>query len=320
MLRKLLAFTVISAAGSLAANAQDAPAAPKNENEKTVRSFSFQMPFGGSYLGVQTVEISKDNYAKFGLAQARGVGIETVAENSPAARAGLQKGDVIVRFEGEEVKSSSKLTRLINEVAPDQTAKVTVLRGGSEREFGVTIGKRELSQIQSGGALGQLYGLPGIPEFRDAPSAKMLPLPPSGDRDVFVWTGAAGRQIGVGVTALTKQLGDFFGVSEGAGLLINNVRENSPAASAGLRAGDIIVEVEGKPVKGQIDLIRAVNEKKEGAVSLIVVRERQRQTVRVTPEQSKDGAFRFEGLENLIEAEPGQMNFRMLTPAAPRIN
>ena len=61
----------------------------------------------------------------------RCVGIEKVAENSPASNAGLQNGDVIVRFEGEEVKSILKLTRLISEVAPEQTAKVTVLRGGS---------------------------------------------------------------------------------------------------------------------------------------------------------------------------------------------
>lgn len=319
MLRKLLALAAISAAGSVTLNAQDAP---KNDGDKRIQSFVFAAPFERSYLGVQTVEISKDNFGKFGLAQPRGVGIEKVLEDSPAANAGLQSGDVIVRFEGEEVKSTSKLTRLIGEVAPDQTAKVTILRGGGEREFNVTLGKREASPAAFGNFdfenLPPLPALPRTPQTLQTPRAQAIPLPPRGaDGDVFIRRGGANWQIGVGVTALTKQLGDYFGVSEGRGLLINSVRENSPAAKAGLKAGDIIVEVEGKEVKGQTDLMRAVNEKKDGDISLTILRDRNRQTVRVAPEMSKDGATSFDGFENLFETNPGQMNFRMLSPNAP---
>ncbi len=315
MLRKLLAFTVISVVGSAAINAQDAPSAPKDNVTKRVQSILLDAPFERSYLGIQTVEISKENYAKFGLAQVRGVGVEKVVENSPAANAGLQTGDVIVRFEGEEVKSFLKLTRLIGEVAPEQTAKITILRGGSEREFNVTLGRRELPQLPTGNF--RFENLPTLPALPRTPQAQTVPFPPLEQRDggdVFVWRGAAGnRQIGVGVTALTKQLSDYFGVPEGKGLLINNVRENSPAANAGLKAGDIIVEIEGKEVKGQTDLIHALGEKKESAVSLTIVRDRNRQIVRVTPEVSKDGAMRFEEFENLFEANPGQMNLRFQT-------
>ena len=314
MLRKLLALTVISVVGSAAVvNAQDAPAAPKDKVVKRVQSTLLDAPFERSYLGVQTVEITKENYAKFGLAQVRGVGVEKVVENSPAANAGLQNGDVIVRFEGEEIKSVLKLTRLIGEVAPEQTAKITVLRGGSEREFSVTLGRRELPPLGNF----RFENTPALPALPRTPQAPAVPLPYLGSgagNDVFIWRGAASRQIGVGVTALTKQLSDYFGVTEGRGLLINNVRENSPADKAGLKAGDIIVEVEGVEIKGQADLIRALGEKKEGDVSLTIVRDRNRQTVRVTPEVSKDGAMRFEEFENFFKAEPGQMNFRYQTP------
>jgi S1-C subfamily serine protease len=319
MLRKLLAITAISVVGSAAAvSAQDAPTAPKDKAEKRVQRVLLGAPFERSYLGIQTVEISKENYAKFGLAQVRGVGIEKVVENSPAANAGLQNGDVIVRFEGEEIKSVLKLTRLISEVAPEQTAKITVLRGGSEREFSVTLGKREFPSLPMGNF--RFENTPALPALPRTPQVQTVPLPSFGSGDgnnAFIWRGAASRQIGVGVTALTKQLGDYFGVPEGRGLLINNVRENSPAANAGLKAGDIIVEAEGKVVKGQTDLIRALSEKKEGDVSLTIVRDRNRQTVRVTPEAAKDGAMRFEEFENLFEAEPGQMNFRYQTPQPP---
>lgn len=316
MLGKLLAFTVISVVGSAAVSAQETIIAPKDKVEKKAQSFVLTAPFERSYLGIQTVEITKENYAKFGLAQVRGVGVEKVVENSPAANAGLQNGDVIVRFEGEEIKSVLKLTRLIGEVAPEQIAKVTVLRGGSEREFNVTLGKREFPQLPTGNF--RFENMPALPALPRTPQAQTVPLPSFGSGDgnnVFIWRGAAGyRQIGVGTIALTKQLGDYFGVPEGRGLLINNVRENSPAANAGLKAGDIIVEVEGKEVKGQTDLIRALGEKKEGDVSLTIVRDRNRQTVRVTPEVSKDGAMRFEEFENLFEANPSQMNFRFQTP------
>ena len=316
MLRKLLAFTAFSIVGSVATvNAQETPTVPRDKVEKKVQSIIVDAPFERSYLGVQTVEISKENYAKFGLLQVRGVGIEKVVENSPAANAGLQTGDVIVRFEGEEIKSVMKLTRLIAEVAPEQTAKVTVLRGGSEREFNVTLGRRELPQLPMGNF--RFENLPSLPVLPITPQVQTVPFPPlqrEGDRDVFIWRGAANRQIGVGVTALTKQLSDYFGVAEGRGLLVNNVRENSPADKAGLKAGDIIVEVEGKEVKGQMDLIRTVNEKKEGDISLTIIRDRNRQTVRVTPEVSKEGSMNFGEFDNLFEANPSQMNFRMLTP------
>lgn len=314
MLRKLLAFTVFSVVGCAAAYAQDAPT-PKDKVEKKVQGFVFTEPFERSYLGVQTVEISKENMSKFGLSAIRGVGIEKVVENSPAAQAGLQNGDVIVRFEGEEVKSVLKLTRLLAEVAPEQTAKIIILRGGSEREFNVAVGKREMPQMPMGNF--RFENMPSLPTLpQTSQMLQTVPLPPSGEgnQNLFLWRGGANRQIGVGVSPLTKQLADYFGIAEGKGLLINNVRENSPAAKAGIKAGDIIVEAEGKEVKGMGDLIRAVNEKKEGDISLTIVRDRNRQIIRVTPEISKDGSMRFEEFNNLFEPGQNQMKFQMQTP------
>lgn len=308
MLRKLSAFIMLSAASCVVVSAQQTTAPV----EKNVQRMVFTAPFESSYLGVQTQEITRENFSKFGLSSVQGVGIEKVVENSPAASAGLQNGDVIVRFEGEEITSIRKLNRLISEVAPDHQAKVTILRGGSEREINVTLGKREFPQFQPGSfRMGDLQSLPTLPTMPAIPrTMQTVPLPPmrEGDRDVFVWRGDANRQIGVGVLPLNKQLGDYFGVVEGKGLLINNVRENSPAAKAGLKAGDVIVEADGKEVKGMTDLIRAVNEKKEGDVSLTIIRDKNRQTVRVTPEMSKDGAMK---LEQFFETSPNQMNFQM---------
>ncbi len=312
MLRKLSALILLSIAGGANAIAQQTTAPVERRAQRIV----LNAPFETSYLGVQTQEITKENFAKFGLAKVQGVGIEKVVENSPAASAGLQNGDVIVRFEGEEVTSIRKLNRLISEVAPDHQAKVTILRGGGEREIDVTLGKRDLPQFQTGNfRLGNLQTFPAIPPISTFPrTMQTVPLPPlreGGDGNVFLWRGDANRQIGIGVVPLNKQLGDYFGIAEGRGLLINNVRENSPAAKAGLKAGDVIVEADGKEVKGMADLIRAINEKKEGDISLTVVRDKNRQTVRVTPETSKDGTMKF---EPFFDNAPNQMNFQMQTP------
>ena len=102
--------------------------------------------------------------------------------------------------------------------------------------------------------------------------------------------------IGIGVTSLTKQLAEHYGVASGA--LVNTVRENSPAAKAGLKAGDIVVEVDGKAVKGDLDIMKAVNAKKEGDVTLTIVRNGSRQTITVTPEKSKDSGFIFQTEKN----------------------
>src|SRR5438309_10960677 len=100
---------------------------------------------GGSFLGVYAEDVNKENMGRYGLREARGVGITQVVKDSPAEKAGLRKDDVILRFEGDSVTSVRKLNRLVSEVAPDQNARLTISRGGSEQEVAVTIGKRNNS-------------------------------------------------------------------------------------------------------------------------------------------------------------------------------
>ena len=303
MIRKLFVFTIVSlfVCTATAAFGQDSV-------ERRIGRITLSQPLVGSYLGVQTKEITKENFAKYGLREVRGVAVEKVTKDSPAAQAGIQANDVIVSFGGEKVSSVYKLTRLLNETAPDHSAKITVVRGGSEIELTATLGKRELPSFENTGTLDRLYGLPGIPEYPNRPA---LPIPPTGNDGLFsVYRGAASRQIGVNATPLTKQLGDYFGVASGEGLLISTVRENSPAAKAGLKAGDIITEADGKALKNTPDLIRALGEKKEGDVTLTIVRDKNRRTVKVTPETSKETPMPFQYFGN--SGEDNQRQLRLL--------
>jgi serine protease Do len=300
MIRKSLAFLLIGFVVVIAGEAQTpAPGAKGN-----AQTFSFFFDGDGGYLGVQTEEITKDNFAKYGLREVRGVAVEKVMEGSPAEKAGLQSGDVIVRFNNEEVTSVRKLTRLLGEVSPDHQAKITVIRSGSERELTATLGKRPTPKFEEG-SFGmtsprfERIPFPPSGEMPTLPPIHSIPSTPGAPDQPFVWSGGSTRKIGVGVSILTKQLSEHFGVK--SGVLITEVRADSPAAKAGLKAGDIVVEAEGKELKGEVDLIRAIADKKEGDVTLTIVRDRNRQTIRVTPEDSIEGPNSF----YIIPSVPG---------------
>lgn len=316
MLRKIPAFILLAFSSYTIIYSQKTPD-PTKKPEKTAQTSAFSFQFdGGSYLGIEAQEVTKENFGKFGLSEVRGVAVEKVLENSPAAQAGLQTGDVIIRFENEEVTSVRKLSRLIAEVAPDHRVELTILRGGSEQKITATMGKREFPAVFNGNFKMEMPNIqiPKMPEMPKTPRVEVLP--PNVQGGAFIWKGdgetgfffGANRQIGVSVSSLTKQLGEYFGVESGKGLLINNVRENSPAAKAGLKAGDVITEVEGKEIKTNADLIRALNDKKEGDVQLTIIRDRNRQTVSITPEKLK-GNF-----EPLFDENSPAVNLRMNLP------
>lgn len=319
------------------------------EKDTAPQTFAWSFDGDGAYLGVQTVEVTKENFAKYGLREVRGVAVEKVMENSPAAAAGIKDGDVIVRFNGEDISSARKLTRLIGEIDPDHQAKVTVLRNGSEQELTATLAKRPGTKFDSGNFefktstpfekfempdLKGLQSLKDIPAFKDFPAFKDLPelkdLPKDGTPFTFTFPGGEGkawtlstgnnRQIGIGVTPLSKQLAQHFGVD--GGVMINEVRENSPAAKAGLQAGDLVIEANGKAVIDGDELVRLINDKKEGDVTLTIVRDGKRQTKSVTPEASKDGGFNIKSDgENGWRLSPGPMTapapLQLARPTAP---
>lgn len=95
--------------------------------------------------------------------------------------------------------------------------------------------------------------------------------------------------LGVGIVPMRDQLAQFFGVE--GGLLIDWVRDNSPASKAGLQVGDVLAEINGVAVKGTLAGVRAVNEKKDSDVVLTIVRERKRKAIRVTPEKASVGSI-----------------------------
>ena len=314
MIGKLLTLAFVFVLSGVSAIAQTPAPAPRPEPQV----FSFSFDGNGGYLGVRTEEMTKENFSKYGLREVRGVGVAEVVQGSPAEAAGLQNGDVILRVNGDEITSSRKLTRLISEISPDHTVKVVVIRDGNERELSVTLGKRPGPQFGEGSfRFPEVFERFEMPKLDNLPDLEKLPRFEGKSGEPFVWSFSNRRQMGVGLTPLTEQLSDHFGVENGA--LVNTVRENSPAAKAGLKAGDIIIEVDGKAVKSEFDVVRALGEKKEGDVTVTYVRDRNRRTVTLTPEEAKGSFehFEFKTAPEAPGAPAAPKVFKMTRPAVP---
>ncbi|HVF23968.1 MAG TPA: PDZ domain-containing protein [Pyrinomonadaceae bacterium] len=275
-----LVISITLSAGLAIAQQPAPPATPPESPEEFGNSFSFFID-GGGFLGVYGEDITSENVARYRLNQPRGVGITQVIKDSPAEKAGLRKDDVILRLDGENVTSVRKLNRLVSEIAPDHGVRIAISRNGSEQEITATMGKRKNTS----------FVLDFIsPESRswkwEGPLTGGDTILNNNNDLTFMLSNS--RRIGVSTVALTKQLADYFGIADGRGVLVTNVSEDGPAAKAGIKAGDVITAIDGEAIDSPGDISRVISRKKEGEVSLTVIRNKSQQTFRVTP---REGGF-----------------------------
>lgn len=265
----------------------------------------FSLLVDGAFLGIYAEDISKENMARYGVHEVRGVGVNRVVKDSPAEKAGLKKDDVILRFDGESVTSVRKLNRLVSEAAPDQTVRLTISRGGVEQEVSATLSRNKFQNVL--GEFKRNEGLRGFPSG-GFPQINLGEGP-------FEFSFGSNRRIGVSTQPLTKQLADYFGAKDG-GLLITSVNDDSPAAKAGLKAGDVIATVDGEKVSSSGDVSRAINKKQDGDITLTIIRDRSTRTITLTPEKNPQAP--------LVRPRPTTMRRVVIpsiqVPAIPEMN
>jgi serine protease Do len=237
------------------------------------------------WLGVAISEITAEKAKDLKLPQAEGVTIDQVGENSPASKAGLQKGDVVTEFNGQHVEGGLEFERLVRETPPGRTAKLSVLRNGKNQSLSVVMG--DLAQSGNGGNGGQ-----NAPRFRGQPQgANGGPGPqPGAFQGGFQGRNQApqGPTLGVSAQDVSGQLGSYFGAPDGQGVLITDVRAGSAGDKAGLKAGDVITKLDGQPVHNAADLRMLLRAKSDAnTVTLGVIRKGSEISVTATPEKAQ---------------------------------
>src|ERR1041385_2866969 len=283
-----LLAAIILAAGSALAQQPAPPPAPESPDEPFDQNFEFFMG-GEGFLSVYAENISRENMGRYHVNQVRGVGVTRIVKDSPAEKAGLRQDDVILRVDGENITSVRKLNRIVSELAPDQSVKITVSRNGSEQDITATIGKRSANFFTKDllGKQPKVWKWEGNEpkEWKFEGPLLNKSFPNNGDLTFMLDNS---RRIGVSTMELTKQLADYFGITGGKGVLVTSVTDDGPAAKAGLRAGDVITAVDGEAVDSPGDVSRVINRKKDGDVTLTIIRNKAQQTIRVTP---REGGF-----------------------------
>lgn len=245
----------------------------------------------GSTIGLNIAEVP--DAGDSGVRE--GVVVREVVPDSPASRAGFQPGDIVTEFDGERVRSTRQFQRLVQETPPDREVSAVVLRDGSKMTLEVT--------PERGG--GQTTVVPGAPNLRILP--RQAP-PAPGSREPFFYfpqvpgfgqpgAAAADGRLGVSAMTLDDQLADYFGVENG--VLVSSVEADSPAARAGLRAGDVILRAGTRTVQTPEDVTAAIESAGAGAtLELEVMRDRKRVRLQATmpkeePAQPRGERFRL---------------------------
>ncbi len=192
------------------------------------------------YLGVVVQPLSEELAQSFGLERPHGALVSEVVKDSPAERAGIKRGDVILRFDGQAIDERNDLPKIVATTKVGKSAKVVVFRDGRERELQVEVGK-----------LGE-------------------------DSPALAEQGASGNRLGLTVTSLTPELARRYELDPNSrGVLITAIAADGTAAAANLRPGDLVVEVDGHAVESVKAFEAAVARVGKGKVLRLLIQRRE---------------------------------------------
>ncbi|HUU46227.1 MAG TPA: PDZ domain-containing protein [Acidobacteriota bacterium] len=227
---------------------------------------------GDGWLGVYIQSVDEDLADAEDLESTEGVAITRVIKDSPAEKAGLERGDIILEYDGKKARSVRRLTRMIDLSDPGERIEIVVRRDGKDKTVVVEIGEDDEDLIISD--FGDLFiDMPKInmPRIRipeidiNVPRAPRALRAHRAPRAPSVYSFSTGQlstaHIGVSLYELSEQLAETYGVKGGA--LINEVSEDGPAEKAGLKAGDVIVKMDGKRVDDVSEIREAIQDKDE---------------------------------------------------------
>jgi serine protease Do len=266
------------------------------------------------YLGVEIQDIGDDEIGTLKLKDVRGAEISSLDHDGPACKAGMQLHDVILQLNGQLIEGGDQLRRLLREIPAGQNVSFVISRDGQTQTLTLQMADRRKVEEQ---AWEQHYSVsapgPRPAQFETRgnsfmgsapPSAGSVAITPKGHRD-FLGTSMilSPSFTGAKLEVMGPQLAVFFGAEAGAGLLVRSVDENSPAAEAGMKAGDVVVRINSIALSNGADWTKIVHENRGRPVPVIVLRDKHEQTLTLPPDTKKRSSLIGFDLEGLFQQQ-----------------
>jgi serine protease Do len=226
----------------------------------------------GGYLGVGVADIDDERAKALKLPEARGVEVNVVTKDSPASKAGLLKGDVVLEFNGQRVEGTDQFIRMVRETPVGHKITLQIVRNGAQQTVTAVVGSHADREFFSPEG-NYSFTMPAMPAMPAMPR-----MPMDTPRPLLMWKNGS---VGIEAESLSGQLAEYFGVKDG--VLIRSVAKDSPAEKGGLKAGDVVTKVNGEAVTspGEISSeVHSANGKR--SIPFVVMRNHHETTVSVT--------------------------------------
>src|SRR5277367_2174851 len=235
------------------------------------------------YLGIEMRDLDNDRATALKLKDAAGAEVIYVDHDAPAGKVGLRVHDVILQMNGQQVQGVEQLTRMLHETPAGRSIVLLISRDGQQQTVNVQLGDR--ARIEQDSWSQHVT----VPDPDDGSFALVGPTGRGvgGGNSFFGALSLGTPSVGVEVDTLGSQLADYFGVRDGQGLLVKRVAENSPASTAGFKAGDVITKVNGESMATLNTWLKTLHANRGKQVQVTIVRNRKEQVLNLLAGDAK---------------------------------
>ncbi|HEY5330039.1 MAG TPA: PDZ domain-containing protein [Acidobacteriaceae bacterium] len=243
------------------------------------------------YLGITYRDTSDERAVELHLQGAHGAEIIMVDHDGPAGKAGLQPHDVILQVDGQNIENAEDLSKRIHNSAPGKVFSMSIMRLG--QPMNLTAKLADQKQLERNAWQQHLTvpepkpdddGVDNILVQRYSVETAPPPRTESLGRGIIGTVLRSGPYTGASLEAMEPQLAGFFGAPPKTGLLVNGVDPNSPAAFAGLKAGDVVLKVDAAPVASGSDWTKRMRASSGRVVTLTIIRDKHEQSLTMQPD------------------------------------
>ena len=287
----------LAALSTLSACAQLVPAPPV-EAAAAITGLGHSRS-GQGYLGVVFHDVPADQVGSLHLHDVHGAEITYLDHDGPACKAGMRERDVVLSVNGVAIQNEDQLRHLLHDTKPGKGLSIVISRDGAQQTIGVVLGDREELLKQ---AWKSHFVVPEPAPPRDEYASDSGPDESPAGANSFSGDhlSASIAYTGANLDPVGAQLAQYFGIPGGKGLLIHGVDNNSPAALAGLHAGDVITRIDNRPVAALADWYRALRDSKGRPLQLTVMRDHHEQTLTFVSDPRHRSSLNFPGRAHQI--------------------